>query len=96
MNLGFARKLVGDLPTIRGQPHGVVNHPAWSLGHLAGRPITRQGDGLIRAAGRLTRSSRPAGYRRPTPAFPRKDEIPRDGALARANRPAVSMPIRPH
>jgi hypothetical protein len=37
MNLGFARKLVGDLSDDQmcAQPHGVVNHPAWSLGHLA-------------------------------------------------------------
>jgi hypothetical protein len=37
MNLGFARRLVGDLSDDQmcAQPHGVVNHPAWSLGHLA-------------------------------------------------------------
>ena len=37
MNLGFAKKLVGDLTDEQmcAQPHGVVNHPAWSLGHLA-------------------------------------------------------------
>ena len=36
MNLGFARRLVGDLSDDQmcAQPHGVVNHPAWSLGHL--------------------------------------------------------------
>ena len=36
MNLGFAKKLVGDLSDDQmcAQPHGVVNHPAWSLGHL--------------------------------------------------------------
>ena len=37
MNLGFAKRLVGDLSDDQmcAQPHGVVNHPAWSLGHLA-------------------------------------------------------------
>ena len=37
MNLGFAKRLVGDLSEDQmcAQPHGVVNHPAWSLGHLA-------------------------------------------------------------
>jgi hypothetical protein len=37
MNLGFAKRLVGDLSDEQmcAQPHGVVNHPAWSLGHLA-------------------------------------------------------------
>jgi len=37
MNLGFAKRLVNDLSDDQmcAQPHGVVNHPAWSLGHLA-------------------------------------------------------------
>jgi hypothetical protein len=37
MNLRFAKRLVGDLTDDQmcAQPHGVVNHPAWSLGHLA-------------------------------------------------------------
>jgi hypothetical protein len=37
LNLGYARRLVGDLSEDQmcAQPHGVVNHPAWSLGHLA-------------------------------------------------------------
>jgi hypothetical protein len=37
MNLRFAKRLVVDLSEDQmcGQPHGVVNHPAWSLGHLA-------------------------------------------------------------
>ena len=37
MNLGFAKRLVADLSDDQmcAQPHGVVNHPAWSLGHLA-------------------------------------------------------------
>ena len=36
MNLGFAKRLVGDVSADQmcAQPHGVVNHPAWSLGHL--------------------------------------------------------------
>ncbi len=37
INLGFAKTLVNDLSTNQmcQQPHGVINHPAWSLGHLA-------------------------------------------------------------
>jgi hypothetical protein len=37
MNLGYAGRLVKDLSDEQmcAQPHGVVNHPAWSLGHLA-------------------------------------------------------------
>src|SRR5258708_12701109 len=37
MNLGYAKRLVRDLSEDQmcAQPHGVVNHPAWSLGHLA-------------------------------------------------------------
>lgn len=37
LNLGFATRLVKDLSheQMCAQPHGVVNHPAWSLGHLA-------------------------------------------------------------
>ena len=37
LNLGFATRLVKDLSDDQmcAQPHGVVNHPAWSLGHLA-------------------------------------------------------------
>jgi uncharacterized damage-inducible protein DinB len=36
MNLAFAKRLVGDVPADQmcAQPHGIVNHPAWSLGHL--------------------------------------------------------------
>ena len=36
-NLGFAERLVKDLSTEQmaaQQPGGVINHPAWSLGHL--------------------------------------------------------------
>ena len=37
-NLGFAEMLVKDLSTEQmvAQPGGVINHPAWALGHLAG------------------------------------------------------------
>jgi len=37
MNLAYATRLVGDLSEDQmcTQPHRVVNHPAWSLGHLA-------------------------------------------------------------
>ena len=36
-NLNFAKKLVGDVSPdqLCQQPGGVVNHPAWTLGHLA-------------------------------------------------------------
>jgi hypothetical protein len=36
MNLAFAKRLVADLSADQmcAQPHGVVNHPTWSLGHL--------------------------------------------------------------
>ena len=35
-NLGFAEMLVKDLSPeqMAAQPNGVINHPAWSLGHL--------------------------------------------------------------
>ena len=35
-NLGLARSLVNDLTPEQmvAQPHGVINHPAWTLGHL--------------------------------------------------------------
>lgn len=37
MNDGFAKRLVNDLTDDQmvQQPHGLVNHPTWSLGHLA-------------------------------------------------------------
>ena len=37
LNLGITKRLVSDLSDDQmcAQPHGVVNHPAWSLGHLA-------------------------------------------------------------
>src|SRR5215207_9432721 len=36
LNLGITRRLVSDLTDDQmcAQPHGVVNHPAWSIGHL--------------------------------------------------------------
>ncbi len=36
-NLRFARSLVDNLTPEQmvAQPHGVINHPAWTLGHLA-------------------------------------------------------------
>lgn len=36
-NLGYAKMLVEDLSAeqVVAQPGGVINHPAWSLGHLA-------------------------------------------------------------
>jgi DinB superfamily len=40
-NLKFAKGLVADLTAEQmcQQPHGVVNHPAWSLGHLAASKV---------------------------------------------------------
>jgi hypothetical protein len=47
-NLKFAKGLVADLTAEQmcQQPHGVVNHPAWSLGHLAASKV-----GLLRLLG---------------------------------------------
>ena len=47
-NLGVARTLVADLTPeqMAEQPHGVINHPAWSLGHLV-----MSADGLARLLG---------------------------------------------
>lgn len=80
MNLGFAKRLVKDLSDDQmcAQPHGVVNHPAWSLGHLA-----VAADHLATLLG--SSSELPAGWEQtfktggtPSPdkrAFPGKDEI---------------------
>ena len=48
INLKFAKGLVADLTAEQmcQQPHGVVNHPAWSLGHLAASKV-----GLLRLLG---------------------------------------------
>ena len=47
-NLKFAKGLVADLTAEQmcQQPHGVVNHPAWSLGHLAASKV-----GLLKLLG---------------------------------------------
>lgn len=47
-NLDFANRLVGDLTSEQmcQQPYGVVNHPAWSLGHLASASV-----GLLKVLG---------------------------------------------
>lgn len=36
LQLGLAKRLVADVPDDQmcAQPHGLVNHPAWTLGHL--------------------------------------------------------------
>ena len=36
LQLNTAKRLVGDIPDDQmcSQPHGLVNHPTWSLGHL--------------------------------------------------------------
>ncbi len=80
MNLGSAKRLVSDLSDDQmcAQPHGVVNHPAWSLGHLA-----VAADHLATLLG--LSSELPAGWEQtfktggtPSPdksAFPSKDEI---------------------
>ena len=38
LNLNFVRRMVADLGDgqMVGQVGGVVNHPAWTIGHLAG------------------------------------------------------------
>ena len=48
VSLYFAKRLVADLTAEQmcQQPHGVVNHPAWSLGHLAFSSV-----GLLKALG---------------------------------------------
>ena len=80
MNLGFAKRLVGDLSDDQmcAQPHGVVNHPAWSLGHLA---VAADHLGTLLGLS----SELPAGWEQafktggtPSPdksVFPAKDEI---------------------
>jgi hypothetical protein len=80
MNLGFAKRLVGDLSDDQmcAQPHGVVNHPAWSLGHLA---VAADHLGTLLGLS----SEMPSGWEQtfktggtPSPdksAFPAKDEI---------------------
>jgi len=80
MNLGFAGRLVKDLSheQMCAQPHGVVNHPAWSLGHLV-----VAADHLGKVMG--LSSELPAGWTdlfktggTPSPdtrLFPAKDEI---------------------
>ena len=80
MNLGYARRLVKDLSEDQmcAQPHGVVNHPAWSLGHLA--VAADAAGGVLGLSSEL-----PAGWAHtfktggtPSPdksLFPNKDEI---------------------
>jgi len=80
MNLGFAKRLVKDLSDDQmcAQPHGVVNHPAWSLGHLA---VAADAAGVTLGLS----SELPTGWAETfktggTPApdkslFPKKDEI---------------------
>lgn len=57
LNLRFARSLVSDLTPEQmvAQPHGVINHPAWTLGHL-----TMAADSLAAYLG-LARQA-PAGW----------------------------------
>ena len=56
-NLNVAKRLVGDLTSEQmcQQPHGVVNHPAWSLGHLASASV-----GVLKALGHD--AALPAGW----------------------------------
>ena len=80
INLGYAQRYVRDLSDDQmcAQPHGLVNHPAWSLGHLAAAA-----DRTAEILG-LT-SELPAGWRDtfktggiPSPdksRFPGRDEI---------------------
>jgi len=79
-NLDAARRLVGDLTAEQmcQQPHGVVNHPTWSLGHLASASV-----GLLKLLGHD--ASLPEGWKDAfktggTPSsdpsvFPSKDEL---------------------
>jgi uncharacterized damage-inducible protein DinB len=79
-NLYFAERLVADLTAEQmcQQPHGVVNHPAWSLGHLASASV-----GLLKALGHD--ASLPVGWGEAFKAggipssdpsgFPSKDEL---------------------
>ena len=79
-NLGFAQTLIKDLSPEQmvQQPSGVINHPAWSLGHLTG-----SADSLAQLLG-LT-SQAPDGWDKifatgGTPSgdlslYPSKDEI---------------------
>ena len=109
LNLGITRRLVSDLTDDQmcAQPHGVVNHPAWSLGHLAV---------AANAAGRLlgVSSDLPAGWEDtfktggiPSPdksLFPGKDELLRVIAAQHARiaqglsdvDPAVLAQPHPH
>jgi hypothetical protein len=91
MNLAYAKLLVADVSPDQmcEQPHGLVNHPAWSLGHLAG-----SADGAGQLLG--VSSGLPAGWgdafiagATPSPdkaLFPGKDELLRflEQAHARA------------
>ena len=69
-NLGFAERLVKDLSTeqMAAQRGGVINHPAWSLGHLV-VSADRLGQ-LLGLQSNLPdgwgKPSRPAGSRRAT------------------------------
>jgi hypothetical protein len=56
-NLKVAKRLVQDLTAEQmcQQPHGVVNHPAWSLGHLVGSSVA-----LLKALGH--EASLPEGW----------------------------------
>ena len=48
LNLNLAKRLIGDLNAEQmcQQPHGLVNHPTWSLGHLASASV-----GVLKALG---------------------------------------------
>ena len=106
LNLGFATRLVKDLSDDQmcAQPHGLVNHPAWSLGHLA---VAANAAGVTLG---LT-SALPAGWEEtfktggiPTAdkaAFPGKDDILRvlaeqharnAQALSNADPAALAVP----
>jgi uncharacterized damage-inducible protein DinB len=79
-NLSMAKRLVGDLTAEQmcQQPHGVVNHPTWSLGHLASASV-----GLLKALGHD--ASLPEGWKEAfktggipssdPSVFPSKDEL---------------------
>ena len=108
-NLSVARRLVADLTAEQmcEQPHGVVNHPAWSLGHLASASV-----GVLKALGHD--ASLPDGWgdafktggipSHDPSVFPSKDELlstleslhDRVSAVVTAADPATLATPHPH
>jgi hypothetical protein len=107
LNLGITKRLVSDLSDDQmcAQPHGVVNHPAWSLGHLA---VAADAAGKLLGLSSVLPAGWPETFRTggiPSPdkrVFPGKDELLRviteqHGRLARALSEAdPAMLAQPH